>query len=109
MPYFPEDCHAAELSIAISGICEEVAFWVRLGVGVYSGFIGSVECGVDSKIGWFGVWRRVSCRCGGVDFHISKSHGVVGVGTLDGCVYGPFDASFQSGAELRVAARFLAV
>ena len=109
MPYFPEHYHADELAKAISGFCEEVHFWVRLGVGVYRGFIGSVDCGVGSKVGWFGVWRRISHRCGSVDSLIWESHGVVGVGTFDGCMYGPLDASFQSGAELRVAAGFLAV
>ena len=109
MPYFPEHCHAAELAEAVSGVCEEVDFWVRLGVGTYRGFIGSVDCGVGSKVGWFGVWRRVSCRCGGVYLLIWESHGVVGVGALDGCVYGPLDASFQAGTELRVSALFLAI
>ena len=107
MPYFPEHCHAAELAEAISGICVEVDFWVKLGVGVYFGFIGSFDGGVGSKVGWFGVRRRVSRQCGGVGTLIWESHGVVGVGALDGCMYGPLNAGFQSGAELRVAARFL--
>ena len=32
VPYFTEHCQAAELAEAISGICEEVDFWVVLGV-----------------------------------------------------------------------------
>jgi hypothetical protein len=36
-------------------------------------------------------------------------HGVVVVGALDGGMYGPLNASIQSGAELHVSACFLAV
>ena len=46
VPFFPEHCHVAELAEAISGICEEVDFWVMLGVGIYRGCVGSVDWGL---------------------------------------------------------------
>ena len=78
-------------------------------MGLYRGCIGIVDGGLGFWIRRFGVRRRVSCQCGGVVFLTWEPHGIIGGGALDRCVYGPLDACFQSGAELRVAARFFAI
>ena len=107
VPYLPEHGHAAELTEAISGVSKEVDVGVGVGVWRFLGVARGVECGRGAQVGrfgeWFGGWWEVS-RCGG---RVGEQH--CGVRALEGRVYGALNASFQSGAELRIAARLFAI